>query len=222
MGQKAFVITITSLEGSVKCAERCIKSANDRSNLHVEMFDAITPKDNPREMARKRQINLEGFKHDIGSRPDNVVSAFMSHYTLWDMCARGKDEFVIFEHDAVVLDQIPQYAPYKGCLSLGAPSYGRFVQPFQMGVIPLTSKKYFPGAHAYKLKPEGAKVLVEQAPFYAQATDVYLNTGIFPWLEEYYPWPVIAKDTFTTIQNKTGCYAKHNYKEGSYDFVKVE
>jgi len=219
---KAFVITISEFEGSVKCAERCIASALDKSNIRVEMFDAVTPKKDPRAMAKKCRINLEGFKSDIGSRPDNVIAAFMSHYTLWDMCAKGKEEFIIFEHDAVVVDQIPQYAPYQGCLSLGAPSYGKFQQPSQLGVIPLTSKKYFPGAHAYKLKPAGARALVEQAMFYAQATDIFLNTSIFPWLEEYYPWPVIAKDTFTTIQNKTGCLAKHSYKEGSYDFVKVE
>src|SRR6056300_62955 len=210
---KAFVITITSLDESVKCAERCIKSADDKSNIKVEMFDAITPSKNPRAIAKKRQMNLEGFKHDIGSRPDNVLSAFMSHYILWDLCARGKEEFLIFEHDAVVVDQIPQYAPYQGCMSLGAPSYGKFQQPFQMGVIPLTSKKYFPGAHAYKLKPAGARALVDEATFNAMATDVFLNVNLFPWLEEYYPWPVVAKDSFTTIQNKTGCQAKHNYKE---------
>jgi len=218
---KAFVITITDLEESVKCAQRCIESAYAKSNLKVEMFDAITPQKEPRDIAKKKQMNLEGFKTDIGSRPENVISAFLSHFSLWEMCAKGNEEFIIFEHDAVVINQIPMYAPYRGCLNIGAPSYGKFQQPFQMGVIPLISKRYFPGAHAYKLKPEAARVLVEHAKTNAQATDIFLNIHSFPWLEEYYPWCVVAKDTFTTIQNKTGCLAKHNYTEGKYKFVKV-
>ena len=45
-------------------------------------------------------------------------------------------------------------------------------------------------------------------------TDVYLNLDLFPFLEEYYPWPVEAQDSFSTIQNTNGCLAKHNYGEG--------
>jgi len=32
-------------------------------------------------------------------------------------------------------------------------------------------------------------------------------------LQEYWPWPVEAHDSFTTIQNENGCLAKHNYGE---------
>ena len=54
----------------------------------------------------------------------------------------------------------------------------------------------------------------------ARPTDVFLNIESFPWLEEYYPWPVKADDSFTTIQNEFGCYAKHNYGE-TYGIEKV-
>lgn len=205
------MITISSLPESVKSAERCIKSAKDKSGIDVEMFDAITPKHNPWELAEKLNIKTDLFANDIGSRPDNVLSAFLSHYRLWSLCANSKEEYTIFEHDAVVLAEIPKYMSYQGCVSLGTPSYGKFQQPFQMGVIPLTSKAYFPGAHAYRMRPSGAKTIVEMAQHSAQATDVFLNRANFPWLEELYPWPVIAKDSFTTIQNQTGCLAKHNY-----------
>jgi len=217
---KAFVITITSLDKSVEIAERCINSAKDRANLDVEIFDAITPKKGPWEIAKKLQLNTEGFKHDVGSRPDNVLSTFLSHYRLWAQCAKGKEEFLIFEHDAVVVNDIPRFMMYDGMVSLGAPSYGKFVQPLQMGVIPLTSKRYLPGAHAYRLKPKAAQVLCDRATNYAGATDVFLNVDFFPWLQEYYPWPVVVKDTFTTIQNVTGCQAKHNYNE-NYEIVKI-
>jgi hypothetical protein len=41
---------------------------------------------------------------------------------------------------------------------------------------------------------------------------------IFPWLEEYYPWPVEVKDSFTTIQKTEGCLAKHGYNE-TYEII---
>ena len=50
----------------------------------------------------------------------------------------------------------------------------------------MTSKKYFPGAHAYGVKPEGAKQLVYEATSSGKPTDVYLHTDTFSWLQEYY------------------------------------
>ena len=86
-------------------------------------------------------------------------------------------------------------------------------KPEKFGVNPLTSKVYFPGAHAYRVKPNAAKFIIEQAKKFARPTDVFLNVETFPFLEEYYPWPVMAKDSFTTIQNEMGCKAKHNKVE---------
>ena len=100
-------------------------------------------------------------------------------------------------------------------ISIGKPSYGRYNTPQTLGVGPLVHKKYFGGAHAYMITPEGAKELVETAKSgKAIPTDVYLNLDLFPFLEEYYPWPVEAQDSFSTIQNTNGCLAKHNYGEG--------
>ena len=36
----------------------------------------------------------------------------------------------------------------------------------------------------------------------------------FPWLKEFYPWPISVKENFTTIQKTEGCLAKHGYGEG--------
>lgn len=218
---KSFVITITSLPLSVKVAERCISSA-DKFGLKTEIFEAVTPHDDPRTMMEKLKINSSQFKLDTGSRLENVFATFLSHYKLWELCANGKETFTIFEHDAVVVDKIPM-SPFKGCMNIGAPSYGKFVQPKQFGVQPLISKPYFPGAHAYMLNPAGARKMVEIGQLQAMHTDVFLQSATFPWLEEYYPWPVVAKDTFTTIQNKTGISAKHNYQKNpnNYEIIKV-
>ena len=78
-------------------------------------------------------------------------------------------------------------------------------------MLKLISKQYLPGAHAYGITPKGARAIIEQTIFNAGPTDVFLNNRLFTWLEEYYPWPVKCNDEFTTIQNETGCLAKHNY-----------
>ena len=213
---KSYVITIMSEPRSVESAQRCIDSMPE---YNIEMFPAITPKDNPFKIAEKKGIPIDLFKEGY-SRIENCVSAFLSHYSLWEKCYEEKTEYQIFEHDAVCTNNIPKFIPYQGCISLGAPSYGRFQTPMKIGVGPLTSKRYFPGAHAYRLKPVGAKTLLQRAKTDARPTDIYLNADYFPWLEEYYPWPVVVKESFTTIQRLEGCVAKHGYN-GGYEILTV-
>jgi hypothetical protein len=129
------------------------------------------------------------------------------------MCAEGTENFVIFEHDAVLIDRVPT-TTFHYVMNIGSPSYGKWNTPSLLGVNPLTTKRYFPGAHAYMVTPAGAKLLIENAPLYAKPTDVYLNLDTFPWLQEYYPFVAEARDSFTTIQVEDGCLAKHNWKEG--------
>ena len=82
-----------------------------------------------------------------------------------------------------------------------------------MGINPLTSKRYFPGAHGYIVNPTAAQILVDGVRGYGRPTDLYLNLDVFPWLTETYPWPVEARDTFTTIQTFAGCQAKHKFND---------
>lgn len=58
----------------------------------------------------------------------------------------------------------------------------------------------------------------EKENIHAASTDVFLSINNFPTLQEYYPWPVEAKDSFTTIQRQAGCLAKHSYGE-TYDII---
>lgn len=213
---KSFVITIMDNPDSVRAAEKCIASMPE---YDVQMFPAITPKNNPIAIAQQRGIPTDKFK-EVYSRFENCLSAFLSHNTLWEMCVKDREEYQIFEHDAMAVTPIPKLINHNGCISLGKPSYGKFNQPFILGVNKLTSKKYFPGAHAYRIKPRAAMTILESAKLYAGPTDVFLNLDLFPWLQEYYPWPVEARDTFTTIQNERGCGAKHNYNE-DYKIVSV-
>lgn len=215
---KAYVITIKDNERSVQVANRCRQSA-ERNGIRVEQWKATTPHDYPIDQLLNDDIAVAGL-HETYSRIANCAAAFHSHYSLWKNCIETGEEHLIFEHDAYVTDTIKTNLPYEKAMSIGKPSYGKYNIPPHLGINPLTSKKYFPGAHAYFVKPAGAKAFIEQAKVMARPTDVFLNTDYFPWLQEYYPWPVEARDSFTTIQNETGCYAKHSYGEG-YDIEEV-
>lgn len=208
---KNYVITIEDLEQSVQTANRCIKSAK-KFGLDVQKWNAITPRNtNIYSKLRDESIDAIGFE-EIYSRTDNCIAAFLSHFSLWKECAIGTETFTIFEHDAVVVNYIPEVV-FDKVISLGKPSYGRYNTPQLLGVNPLVSKRYFPGAHAYRITPAGAQALVTQAKIKAKPTDIFLNIDTFPFLQEIYPWPVEAVDSFTTIQNERGCLAKHSWGE---------
>ncbi len=208
---KAFVITIMDNQPSVQVASRCIKSG-EKFGLKINNWHATTPNDMPIEKLLAEKVNIAGL-HETYSRIANCAAAFHSHFSLWKHSIEINEPVMVFEHDAVVVNNIPNFIAFEKCISLGKPSYGKWITPSTFGVNPLTSKGYFPGAHCYIMKPQGAKEVIAQAKVFARPTDVFLNTSYFPWLQEYYPWPVEAHDSFTTIQNESGCYAKHNYGE---------
>lgn len=209
---KNFVITIMDNEKSNEAADRCIKSGYQHGGIVIEKWPAITPRDNLKELLQKDGINPTSMA-EVYSRTPNAAAAFMSHFSLWKESVKSKTEITIFEHDAVCVNNIPTFIEYHGVISLGKPSYGKFNTPSTLGVNKLTSKPYFPGAHAYRIKPAAAQMLIDQARLEAKPTDVFLNLKTFPFLQELYPWRVEAHDTFTTIQNPTGCVAKHNKVE---------
>lgn len=207
---KNFVITLRENEKSVEAATECVKSAG-KYGLEVDFYDAFTPAES-RPFMSDQKINDRLFDNDIFSREDNARAAFCSHFSLWQFAAECHEEVTIFEHDAVVVDNIPEMI-YDGCISLGKPSYGKFITPRSMGPNKLVSKQYFPGAHAYRLKPHTAQILIDNARLEARPTDLFLNNSAFPFLQEYYPWPVEVKETFSTIQKREGCLAKHMFNE---------
>ena len=215
----AYVITILDNERSVQVAKRCIRSAA-KNGVEVDFWKATTPKDLPIDKLLTEGVKIAGL-HETYSRIANCAAAFHSHYLLWKHSIELNEPILIMEHDAYVTDTIPTNIIFDKIISLGKPSYGKWNIPTQLGTNPLVSKGYFPGAHGYIIKPSGAKEIIKHAKeVMARPTDVFLNLKSFPWLQEYYPWPIEARDSFTTIQNESGCYAKHSYGEG-YDIEEV-
>lgn len=199
---------------SNQAAERCVKSGA-KYGLGIKKHTAITPKDNPEELMKSKNIDPEAFK-EVYSRHENCMAAFMSHYSLWEKCAFTNKDFLILEHDAVIVNHIPNTTALEHVGTVGKPSYGKYNTPAHLGWGPLTQKRYFGGAHGYIVKPSGAWALMEQAQIKAAPTDVFLNLDTFPWLQEWGQWSVEARDSFTTIQKTEGCLAKHNYNKDLY------
>ena len=129
---------------------------------------------------------------------------------------------IIFEHDAVIVNEIPSSFNFNKVMTISKPSYGKFNIPSFLGSGPLVQKRYFGGAHGYVISPTGAKELLKKAETNAGPTDTFLNLDNFPFLQEHNPWLVVAKDTFTTIQNERGCRAKdlsHMVEPNKYEII---
>lgn len=222
MDYEAYVITIMDEEKSRKAADKCIRSAA-RYGLKVEMFQALTPKDDPEAQFKIRSIPTHNFE-EVYSRKVNCMAAFLSHFSLWERCVLSGKRTIIFEHDAIVTGDVPVKANFQHFMTFSKPSYGEFQTPTMLGVNPLTQKRYFGGAHGYMITPAGAWILVEAAQRIARPTDIFLNRENLPSIQEYYPWVCEAKDTFSTIQNENGIQMKHGFKQDrpeQYELVNV-
>ena len=207
---KAFVITIMDLPQSVGAAERCIKTGK-KHGVEVEMWKATTPKDDPFAVLESRGFPPIGFKKDTKySRELPCVAAFCSHSGLWMRSATLGEPLLILEHDAVFRTTLPkQLAEFEGICNLGRPSFGKFNTPAP-GFTPYAAKDggYLGGAHAYYVSPQGAKALVAKAHARAGPTDLFITTDDLEVMD-YFPWPVVCEDSFSTIQKPEGCKAKH-------------
>ena len=207
-----YVIAIEDNPRSVEIAKRCIGSAAQHG-AKVEIFPAITPRNTDiYKLAEQEGISTKGFS-EVYSRLDNCIAAFISHYSIWKLAAESYKPVTIFEHDAVIQSPIPRL-DYIGCVNLGKPSYGIYQTPTK-GLGRLQSMTHFPGTHCYRVNPYGAHKFVEQSKISGNTPDIFLHSNTFDFLEEYYPWPVISNDTFSTIQTKEGLRRKHSYKKNN-------
>ena len=212
---KAFVITVDhpkSHESADKCIESCAKQG-----IHVEKFNAITPKDNPREIIRNITGNTKSMMFDFEPFPERVAACFASQLTLWDMCSKDSEPYLILEHDAVLELPFPHDLEFDRCITLGRPSWGPHLdspqtlsKKYNEGVNKLRSHCFI-GNHAILIKPEGARDIIEKAGIVpVEPADTFLSNHYFTFLEEYFPWPFVVRETFSMIQGDASGDGKAN------------
>lgn len=210
---ESFVITIEDNHLSQQAADRCIASAK-RYGIKVKKWYAVTPRHPDFEnMVKDAQLQEHAFDGGY-SKKENALACFLSHMELWKYSVETKTDVMILEHDAIFVGRVPVLFGFHKCVTIGQPSYGMYKTPATLGTSPLVQADYFKGAHSYIVRPSGAEEFLEKVSDYSRPTDIFLNRLNFPWLEEYYPWPVKVDDSFSTIQNQQGCLAKHNYAKG--------
>jgi hypothetical protein len=210
---KGYVITVCDIGDSVAAAERCIESGR-QYGVDVCKFEAADPSSFQAEMESNGLFPGE-FKTTFADYRC-VVACFVSHFLVWRQILMSAQPGIVLEHDAVFVAQLPLLEGKGDIVNLGKPSYGRFKRKWRRGVYPFFSKKsmHIGGSHAYCVTPSGAEVLMASARAVgAMPSDLFISVERFPMLTEVYPWPVIARDDFTTIQLEAGCRPKHGHSD---------
>ena len=179
MNYKAYIITMKGREISEELSADCVASCN-KFSVQSEIFDAIQQDAvdiTYNQLQLKPFPGLKSFRDTKGVR-----GCFCSHYLLWKKCADTNEALIVFEHDAVIIRPIPQslMEQFEDILVLDAHSrtaknyperikedHGLEIETKKSGIQnPVLSIKHYnnihiKGAHAYIIKPAGAKKLIE-------------------------------------------------------------
>lgn len=203
-------MTLFGVPESVAVAKR----AKDSCWLHdlmPERFPGVWRDDAMRELAAEGL--RKGAWDESWSNTTAVIGNFVAQYRIWLKIAAAEPA-IIMEHDAVVVAPIPDLSAAGDIVTLGKPSFGKLRPRDSAGLYPLFSTgDKIPGAHGYYLTPTGAAALVAMAKREgAEPVDKFIRPQRFQ-ITEYFPWPIEAHDSFTTIQREKGCRSKHNWGE---------
>lgn len=214
MKAEGYIITIETNSNSVRVSERCADSAF-KFGIHTNIFSAYTPRHEPIRILESKGVDTIGL-HDSRnySYIDAAAGCFLSHFMLWEKCVQINKPIIIFEHDAIVINEIPldilDGTGFDQVVNLGTPATGIHKIPEFTGVGLLSSSHRFKGTYGYAIKPTGALKLIDRAKNAVAAADMFLNTNNFPFLQELHPWPVITTLEFSTIQKKSNKYSTNN------------
>lgn len=214
---QSFCIIVPDIQASLRSGQEMKDSAREHGLPDVALFFGTTPRQrDPLDVFKEEGLDPSSFLSNTFSRIPEAMCCFLSHYSLWKRCAKGKDSFIIFEHDARFIGEFdPRIIDETTHVcSFGKPSYGKYRRTNKRGIQPLFSKDYFPGAHSYVITPKGAETIIKKAlETRPEPTDVFLNKKTFPFLQEWSPWLVEVEESFSTVQSQNGIKAKHSYQE---------
>ncbi len=193
---RAYCIAVLSLPQSVESAQRCVESAK-KFGVEVKVFEATTKPDAPKQL---QEFSLKWtWKKEIKSDLHAVWGCFLSHFRLWRKCMELNEPILVLEHDAIFTANIPDFH-FDSVLNLGKPSWGKNKAKGKSGLGILSTKKLY-GTHGYLVSPTGAKKMIEFAQENGiSPADEYMNRRSFPFIQEWHPHPIFAKDEFSSIQ----------------------
>jgi glycosyl transferase family 25 len=187
---KAYVITMKGRSFSEELSKDCIASGK-KFNINIEKFDAVHLDD---VAPVYKKLNLRPFPKLKKSRDTKGVrGCFCSHYLLWLKCIELNEPIMILEHDALFIRPIPKDIVNKFSELCNLDAYSRTSKVYEdhlklfenYDVIahqPKTQahtfksgfhyydKECIKGLHAYIIKPQGAKSLIDFAK----------NKGVLP------------------------------------------
>jgi hypothetical protein len=206
----AYIVALQNIPESVAGGLRAARTAK-QFGLVPFARDGVW-RDVARDAMEDEGLRVADFDQRF-SNPDAVIGNFMAQYRIWNEVAHGKEPAVVMEHDAVVVASLPKIPASVQFVTLGRPSFGRVPAPREDGIYPLFSRStHLAGAHGYYLTPAFAEQLVSVAQRKGvMPVDIFISPQRFAGIMEAYPWPIEAHDSFTTIQKRRGCVAKHNF-----------
>ena len=212
---KAYIVYLPHLPQSVDVMMRAADSAA-KFNMAPYAVSGVW-RDQAREELRFANLKIGKFD-ESWSNTDAVIGNFVSQYRIWCEIAGSGHPAIIMEHDAVVIAPIPDVPVGIDICTFGKPSFGKYKASGDGFTIMSNLRDKIPGAHGYYLTPNGARMLAEKAhEIGALPVDKFISPQRFV-IAEYYPWPIEAHDSFTTIQHVKGCRSKHNWN-GKYKIL---
>ena len=164
---------------SENLAQECIESAK-KFGIQAKIFPATWGKDIDKHFVEQ---DLKIYKKGQKKKDINpgLKGCLLSHYRLWKKCIESQEPMMIFEHDNIVLRDIPQKLlnTFEDVLHLDFASrqvtdYEDFTETYngddvkqwcpqipRLSGHELYNKTHIKGSHAYIIKPLGATKMVD-------------------------------------------------------------
>jgi len=211
MNIPAYVITIKDDPLSNECADKLIMSRAGNFDGEITKFDAIIPE---RVISLMTLHNLKWnypmsepvldmqtgmWKHPYKTAvTEKRIACFLSHYLLWQQCAKSEDGMFIFEHDALFIDKVDEALLNQSQFDIiglndprgatrRAQQYHSAVQNSIHAIVPVPKidvdevPQGLPGNSAYFIKPAGAIKLLRLVTEYgAWPNDAIMCRQLMP------------------------------------------
>jgi len=145
---KSFVIILKDNPKSEKYGKEAVSSGN-QYHWNITKFNGVDGR--LTSLAEYKLITNKSHKKCINlfSKP-GVVGCFLSHFTLWQKCLELNEPIAIFEDDVLFLNSPPTELNFIDVVKLDKLKQGK----------EYIGGQWWEGAHAYILKPTGAKKLI--------------------------------------------------------------